>query len=199
MENTLPLNSTWSFYYASRKEKDYHINYKERCQPVAEFSTMEDFFKVYLKIKPINEIGHCCDLSVFKKGYEPMWESCTNAGIWMFRFKRTDDLKEVQQQWEKIIFSLITEKFNEVNILGTTLSIRSRENLVEIWFNYFRRESIKNSVLNILKTLFNEYKSDALFYFKDVNQSLNEGSTLRNVETYFTSKTSGQTRKFTFK
>ena len=198
-DSTLPLNATWTFYYTSRKEKDYHINYKDRLISVAEFSTMEEFLKNYMKIKPINEINHNCELSFFKKGYQPLWESCPNSGIWIFRFKRTDDLKDVHKQWEKIIFSLLTEKFNEVHILGTTLSIRSRENLIEIWFNYFHRESIKNSVLNIIKTLFKEYKNDAIFYFKDVNQSLNEGSTLRNVETYLTSNASGQTRKYTFK
>ena len=31
----LPLNSTWTFWYASRKEKDHHITYSDRLTKIA--------------------------------------------------------------------------------------------------------------------------------------------------------------------
>ena len=36
-ENTppLPLNCTWTFWYASRKEKDHHIPYSDRLTKIA--------------------------------------------------------------------------------------------------------------------------------------------------------------------
>ena len=43
----MPLNSTWTFWYASRKEKDHHIPYCDRLKKIAEFNTMQDFFKYY--------------------------------------------------------------------------------------------------------------------------------------------------------
>ena len=44
----MPLNSTWTFWYASRKEKDHHIPYCDRLKKIAEFNTLQDFFKYYL-------------------------------------------------------------------------------------------------------------------------------------------------------
>ena len=41
----LPLNCTWTFWYASRKEKDHHIPYSDRLTKIAEFSALQDFFK----------------------------------------------------------------------------------------------------------------------------------------------------------
>ena len=46
-QEPLPLNSTWTFWYASRKEKDHHIPYSDRLTKIAEFSTLQDFFKYY--------------------------------------------------------------------------------------------------------------------------------------------------------
>mgnify|MGYP003300198648 CR=1 FL=1 len=184
MNPSLKLNSIWTFYYTSRKEEDCKIPYQERITKLAEFSNLEDFLKYYMKIKPINEIGHNCDISLFKQGYQPLWESCPDCGFWLYRFKRTDDMKLIHKQWEKIILSLVSEKFNVPHILGAVLSIRSRETIIEIWFNYFNRDSIKTSVLEQFKSLFKDKSDESIFYFKDVKQSLNEGSTLRNIEAH---------------
>ena len=42
------LNSEWTFWYASRKEKDHHIPYSDRLTKLAEFNNLKDFFKYYL-------------------------------------------------------------------------------------------------------------------------------------------------------
>ena len=44
----------------------------------------------------------------------------------------------------KVIFSIISEKFGERHIIGTTLSIRRGETIIEIWINYFKYDKIKN-------------------------------------------------------
>ena len=72
----LPLNSTWTFWYASRKEKDHHIPYSDRLTKIAEFSTLQDFFKYYLYLKPVYDIERNVDIGLFKEGYKPLWECC---------------------------------------------------------------------------------------------------------------------------
>ena len=84
----MPLNSTWIFWYASRKEKDHHIPYSERLTKIAEFNNLKDFFKYYLYLKPVNEIDRNVDIGLFKEGYQPLWESCPDSGCWLLRFKR---------------------------------------------------------------------------------------------------------------
>jgi translation initiation factor 4E len=195
----MPLNSTWIFWYASRKEKDHHIPYGERLTKIAEFNTLQDFFKYYLYLKPVNEIDRNVDIGLFKEGYQPLWESCPDSGCWLLRFKRTADLKEINLKWEKVLFSLISEQFEEPHMLGAVLSIRGRETIIEIWFNYFKYDKIKNMVAVKFGKLIlgnqNESESSTTLYFKDNSQSMLDKSTLRNAETYSFKKK----RKFTYK
>ena len=194
----LPLNSTWTFWYASRKEKDHHIPYSDRLTKIAEFNTIQDFFKYYLYLKPVYEIERNVDIGLFKEGYKPLWECCPDSGCWLLRFKRTADLKEINLKWEKVVLSLITEQFDEPHMLGAVLSIRGRETIIEIWFNYFKYDKIKSMVAVKFGKLIlgdqNETEYSATLYFKDNSQSLVDKSTLRNTETYSFKKK----RKYTF-
>ena len=194
----MPLNSTWTFWYASRKEKDHHIPYSERLTKIAEFNTLQDFFKYYLYLKPVNEIDRNVDIGLFKGGYQPLWESCPDSGCWLLRFKRTADLKEINLKWEKVLFSLVSEQFEEPHMLGAVLSIRGRETIIEIWFNYFKYDKIKNMIAVKFGKLIlgnqNESESSTTLYFKDNSQSMLDKSTLRNAETYSFKKK----RKFTY-
>ena len=108
-------------------------------------------------------------------------------------------MKEINFKWEKVIFALIGEQFDEPHILGAVLSLRGRETIIEIWFNYFKYDKIKNSVADKFRKLILGGKSESDFgitlYFKDNGQSMLDKSTLRNVETYsFKNK-----RKYTYK
>ena len=197
-EEKMPLNSTWTFWYASRKEKDHHIPYSDRLTKIAEFNNLQDFFKYYIYLKPVNEIERNVDIGLFKEGYKPLWESCPYSGCWLLRFKKTADLKEINLKWEKVIFSLISEQFDEPHMLGAVLSIRGRETIIEIWFNYFKYDKIKNMVAVKFGKLIlgdqNETEYSATLYFKDNSQSMLDKSTLRNTETYSFKKK----RKYTF-
>ena len=197
-QESLPLNSTWTFWYASRKEKDHHIPYSDRLTKIAEFSTLQDFFKYYLYLKPVYEIERNVDIGLFKEGYKPLWECCPDSGCWLLRFKRTADLKEINLKWEKVVLSLITEQFDEPHMLGAVLSIRGRETIIEIWFNYFKYDKIKSMVAVKFGKLIlgdqNETEYSATLYFKDNSQSMLDKSTLRNTETYSFKKK----RKYTF-
>jgi translation initiation factor 4E len=196
--DNMPLNSTWIFWYASRKEKDHHIPYCDRLTKIAEFNTLQDFFKYYLYIKPVYEIDRNVDIGLFKEGYQPLWESCPDSGCWLLRFKRTADLKDINLKWEKVLFSLISEQFEEPHMLGAVLSIRGRETIIEIWFNYFKYDKIKNMIAVKFGKLIlgnqNESESSTTLYFKDNSQSMVDKSTLRNAETYSFKKK----RKFTY-
>jgi translation initiation factor 4E len=116
-ESNLKLNANWVFWYASRKEKDHHIPYSERLINIAEFSTLEDFFRYYLFIKSVPDIERNTDLGLFKQGYQPLWESCPDGGCWFVRFKKTDDPMDIDIKWEKLLFALVGKDIT--NIRGT--------------------------------------------------------------------------------
>lgn len=101
------LNSKWVFWYISRKEKIHEIPYSDRLKKIAEFTTIEEFFKYYMFLKSPSDMERNTDLSIFKDGYKPLWESCPDGGCWFIRFKKADDQNNVDLKWEKIVFALI--------------------------------------------------------------------------------------------
>jgi translation initiation factor 4E len=111
-KSDLKLNSIWIFWYASRKEKDHHIPYSERLINIAEFSSLEDFFRYYLYIKSVPDIERNTDLGLFKQGYQPLWESCPDGGCWFIRFKKTDDPVDIDVKWEKLLLALVGKYIN---------------------------------------------------------------------------------------
>lgn len=56
-------------------------------------------------------------------------------------------------------------------MLGAVLSMRGRETIIELWFNYFKYERIKNGVAVKIKSLL-QIDSSVTVYFKDNEQSL---------------------------
>ena len=184
IEKPIPLNSIWNFWYASRKEQDHHIIYDERLKKISEIPDLKTFFHVYSYLKPVEEIERNTDISLFKQHYKPCWESCQEGGCWFIRFKRQDEnLKEIDTIWENMLFALVSEQFNEANILGSVLSIRGRETILELWFNYFKYEQIKEGIVRKMENILGLPKNTTI-YFKDNEKALIDKGTLRNAETY---------------
>ena len=184
------LNSEWTFWYASRKEKDHHIPYENRLTEISTFSDLKSFLQSYLYLKNIKDISRNADISLFKKGYLPLWENSPDSGYWFHRFNEEEE-KDINFQWEKIIFALIGEQFDEANILGAVLSIRGKESIIQLWFNYFGYEQIKDNVSEKFKKILGF--DNQVIYFKDNKQSIQDRSSLRNAQKYKNKK-----RKYTY-
>ena len=184
------LNSEWTFWYASRKEKDHHIPYENRLTEISTFSDLRSFLQTYIYLKNVKDIPRNADISLFKKGYLPLWENCPDSGYWFHRFNEEEE-KDVNYQWEKIVFALIGEQFNEANILGAVLSIRGKETIIQLWFNYFGYEQIKDNVSEQFKKILGF--NNQMIYFKDNKQSIQDKSSLRNAQKYKYKK-----RKYTY-
>ena len=192
MQNTTSpkLNSEWTFWYASRKEKDHYIPYENRLIEISTFSDLKSFLQTYLYLKNIKDISRNADISLFKKGYLPLWENSPDSGYWFHRFNEEEE-KDINFQWEKIIFALIGEQFDEANILGAVLSIRGKETIIQLWFNYFGYEQIKDNVFEKFKKILGF--DNQIIYFKDNKQSIQDKSSLRNAQKYKNKK-----RKYTY-
>ena len=50
---------------------------------------------------------------------------------------------------------MIGEQFDESTILGTTLSIRGRETIIELWFDYNKNEKVKTALGHKIKSILN--------------------------------------------
>jgi translation initiation factor 4E len=177
------LNSEWSFWYISRKEKEDLTPYSERLKKVVNFNTLEDFFKYYMFLKSASEVERNTDLAMFKEGFKPLWENCADGGCWFIRFKKNDEANLIDVKWERLLFALVGEQFGETNIIGASLSVRNRETIIEFWFNYYKDESIKSRLGKKMEELV-EIEKPIILYFKDNERSMKDKSTLKNAETY---------------
>lgn len=175
------LHSSWNLWFVSRKLKDHSIPYENRLTDLGNFNSLESFLNIYAFMKPAMLMERNIDISLFKHGYKPLWENCPNSGLIFIRYKKNEECKEIDLKWEKILFALVGEQFDEPLILGTTLSIRGRETIIELWFTYNKNDKLKNSLIAKFKDLL-EFSSDANIYFKDNSLSVQDKSTLKNVE-----------------
>jgi len=56
-------------------------------------------------------------------------------------------------------------------MLGAVLSIRGRETILEVWFNYFKIEKMKDQIAHKLRNLLS-LDDNFTVYFKDNERSL---------------------------
>jgi len=96
-------------------------------KPLGKISTIEDFFNYFVYMKTVQEMPREIDLFFFRDGEVPMWEESPQGGIWITKCRKEDD---VDKMWEAILLSLIGEQFKEPNVIGVSLSLRTKERLI---------------------------------------------------------------------
>lgn len=181
IQESRPLQNCWCIWYVSRKLKDHSIPYEERLKKIGEFNSIEAFVNYYAHMKSANDIERNIDISIFKKGYQPLWESCPNSAFLFCRYKKNEEVNDLNNKWEKLQFSLVGEQFDEPTILGATLSIRGRETIIELWFTYNKDEKLKEDLHTKFMELLN-FPNYSSIFFKDNSLSIQDKSTLKNIE-----------------
>ena len=69
-------------------------------------------------------------------------------------------------------------------MVGLVLSVRAKKNLIEIWLKNCREETERVKTGEKIRELLELEPINLVFYFKEHQKSLKEGSTLRGVEHY---------------
>jgi len=77
----------------------------------------------------------------------------------------------------------VGEHFLDTSIIGAVLSIRGRETIIELWFNYQKVDIRKNYVGQKMKEIMG-LENSVVLYFKDNEKSLKDKSTIKNAETH---------------
>ena len=75
------------------------------------------------------------------------------------------------------------EQFNDSNLLGSVLSIRGRETVIEVWFDYKKNENVKSMIGKKIKEIL-DLEVTFKLYFKENLKSIEDKSTLKNAEKY---------------
>lgn len=128
---TWALKSTWVVWYRPPTPKN--TDYEKSIVPIVRFSTVQDFWKVFVHLKRPSTLPSVSDYHVFKEGIRPVWEDEENkrGGKWIMRLKKgVADL-----YWQELLMALVGDWFMEAReeVCGFVLSVRSGEDVLSIW------------------------------------------------------------------
>jgi len=121
------------------------------------------------------------DIFFFREKEVPMWEDSPHGGIWIVKIKKEDN---IDVMWETLLFALIGEQFEEPNVLGLSLSLRTKERLFEIWLKDGRDEKVRTNVSNKIRHFLNLDPASVTLYYKEHMKSIKDCSTMKNAEGY---------------
>ncbi|KAI9222073.1 translation initiation factor eIF 4e-like domain-containing protein [Blastocladiella britannica] len=126
----LPLAAAWTVYYSHRSAHQRIANYEDAIKNIAEFATVQEFWRAYAYLKRPADMQAISDYHIFRSGIRPMWEDSHNVkgGKWMIRLRKGI----AGRFWEDLLLAMIGNQFHDP-INGVVLSIRSSEDILSIW------------------------------------------------------------------
>lgn len=109
------------------------------------------------------------DIFFFREGEVPMWEESPQGGTWIDKVKKEDD---IDHMWEGVLFALIGEQFEEPNVIGASLSLRTKERLLMIWLKDGTNERVRTNVSNKLRHFLKLDPKSVTLYYKEHGKSI---------------------------
>jgi len=141
--------------------------------------TLEHFFNYYVHMKKPSEMPREIDIHFFRDNIIPMWEDSPEGGIVILKIKKDDN---IDKMWESILLNMIGEQFEEPKVIGASLSLRTKERLLQVWLKDGRNERVRTNVSNKIRHFLNLDPSNVTLYYKEHIKSIKDGSTMKNAE-----------------
>ena len=148
MDRNTKLQDKFSFWYrivdtSLLNQKTDESQYANTVKKIADFDTVEDFWKIFQHLKKPEQLQNGIEFQLFKNEIKPLWEDEANQRGGRVSIKIKKDYTSLV--WEEIIFDLIggtlPEKIKE-EINGIVLSIRKDYNFIQVWFKTFEKNNI---------------------------------------------------------
>eukprot|EP01101_Sappina_pedata_P003034 TRINITY_DN1324_c0_g1_i1.p1 TRINITY_DN1324_c0_g1~~TRINITY_DN1324_c0_g1_i1.p1 ORF type:complete len:208 (+),score=96.10 TRINITY_DN1324_c0_g1_i1:41-625(+) len=149
-----PLQNQWTLWYDTRlpnhlmkDAENYQKHYEANLTKVAEFETIEDFWRYYNHIPKASKIENNANYHLFKKDIKPMWEHEANkkGGKWNYVVKKVDEISD--RQWEELVLAMIGETLEDGDeITGAVFSRRKNGDRIALWTRDYSRTDLKNKI-----------------------------------------------------
>lgn len=146
------LEYRWTYWYLNDK-RDMH--WEKRLKNITTFGTVEQFWGLYLNIRPPSLLHNTCDYSVFKEGIQPMWEvkENTNGGRWLITIDKMRHVDLLDTIWLEVLLAVIGGQFGEYtkDICGIVVNIRNKGSKISIWTTNANNDESNKGIGEILK------------------------------------------------
>lgn len=127
------------------------------------------------------------NLYLFRDGptIAPMWECFPRGGCWILKIKKKADSGSsvLGKMWQDMVFAAIGEAFEEPDVIGISLCIRSREDLISVWHKDNRNDEIRFRIGEKMKEVL-ELEPSTIIEYKDFASSMRDMSSFRNAKAY---------------
>uniref|UniRef100_A0A0N4UUR7 eIF-4F 25 kDa subunit n=1 Tax=Enterobius vermicularis TaxID=51028 RepID=A0A0N4UUR7_ENTVE len=142
----------WTYWYLNDNRD---VSWENRLKNVTTFATVEQFWGLYLNIRPPSFLHSTCDYSVFKENIEPMWEvpENTNGGRWLITIDKLRQSDILDTIWLEVLLAVIGGQFGEYtkDICGIVVNIRTKGSKISIWTTDASNDESNRSIGEILK------------------------------------------------
>ena len=127
------LHSTWVLWYHDIKNTEWTL---DSYIKVAEFNTIEDFWKLYTYINNKPQLITNGMFFLMRENILPIWEDTSNinGGYWSFKIS----IHSITHAWNEISMALIGENIlknreNMYTINGISISPKKNFCIIKIW------------------------------------------------------------------
>lgn len=119
-------------------------DYDSAMKRVGAFSSVEDFWAIYVHLRRVNELPIISDYHLFRAGVKPTYEDPANAngGKWTLRLKKGISLRF----WEDLLLAIVGDQFHDVgdDLCGAVMSVRNGEDVLSVW-----NKTSSNGIINL--------------------------------------------------
>lgn len=182
------LQTPFSFYYDKKQyRKTDTTEFQNKLRKLCTFSSIEDFWRIYLWLKRPSAIESNVNVYLFREGpgIIPMWEAFPHGGCWLLKVKKKVGVGSsiLGNLWHDLVLAFIGEEFEEPTVVGLSLAIRSKEDIICLWNEDNRCQEITLTIGAKLKEVL-DLSPDTVIEYKAHKDSLHDLSTFRNTQTY---------------
>lgn len=198
----LKLNCSWTIWQITRSRKS-HKKKKNDSFPVkiATFSSVDEFWFIFSRIKLPSSLFAKADLMVFRTGIDPIWEDLANVsgGSWKVILDNNScksngiNRTYIDRIWLETILLAIGEQFYRVDHLDVTRNIsnkingiylqrRQKEDRLGLWTNEGSDSVVLKSIGATFKKILNVTDGTLINFSKHQNKKDDRGKSLRYRE-----------------
>ena len=199
------LETPWALWYDTKlgRHRAHPNQFFSNLHKIGSFDTLEHFWKLYLYIKRPSSLDVNSNIYLFRDGAHiaPMWgkliqtlylyvtdmflECFPNGGCWILKIRKRGDMEAsvLGKMWQDLVFAVIGEAFEEPDVVGVSVSIRAKEDLLTVWNADNRNDEIRFRIGEKLKEILELEPSTVIEYKYNAN-SIADSSSFKNAKAY---------------